>query len=105
MGRSPGAGSLAEWQKRSGAPGRLLWRPGSLIRRLARSRIAWPCPGRAHGSCRGAFMLAATTLLWATASRLYGRRAAFFAAGLWAAPGSTLKLVGPLPPTTPCRCA
>ncbi len=38
------------------------------------------------------FMLAATTLLWPTASRLYGRRAAFFAAGLWAVLGSALKL-------------
>jgi multisubunit Na+/H+ antiporter MnhC subunit len=31
-----------------------------------------------------AFMLAATVLLWATASYLCGRRAAFFAAALWA---------------------
>lgn len=38
------------------------------------------------------FMLGATILLWATATRLYGRRAAFFAVGLWAVLGSTLKL-------------
>jgi Dolichyl-phosphate-mannose-protein mannosyltransferase len=40
------------------------------------------------------FMLGATSLLWATASRLYGRRAGFFAAGLWAFLGPTLKLGG-----------
>jgi Dolichyl-phosphate-mannose-protein mannosyltransferase len=38
------------------------------------------------------FMLAATALLWATTSRLYGKRAGFFAAGLWAFLGPTLKL-------------
>jgi hypothetical protein len=38
------------------------------------------------------FMLGATALLWATASRLYGKRAGFFAAGLWAFLGPTLKL-------------
>jgi Dolichyl-phosphate-mannose-protein mannosyltransferase len=39
-----------------------------------------------------AFMLAATALLWATASRLFGRRAAFFAAALFAIAGPTLHL-------------
>jgi hypothetical protein len=39
-----------------------------------------------------AFMLVATSLLWATASRLFGRRAGFFAAALWAVLGPTLKL-------------
>jgi Dolichyl-phosphate-mannose-protein mannosyltransferase len=38
------------------------------------------------------FMLGATSLLWSTTSRLYGRRAGFFAAGLWAFLGPTLKL-------------
>jgi len=38
------------------------------------------------------FMLGATALLWATASRLYGRRAAFFAAALFAVLGPTLHL-------------
>jgi hypothetical protein len=38
------------------------------------------------------FMLAATSLLWSTASRLFGRRAGFFAAALWAVLGPTLKL-------------
>ena len=38
------------------------------------------------------FMLAATSLLWCTASRLFGRRAGFFAAALWAVLGPTLKL-------------
>ncbi len=38
------------------------------------------------------FMLGATSLLWATASRLYGKRAGLFAAGLWAFLGPTLKL-------------
>jgi hypothetical protein len=38
------------------------------------------------------FMLGATSLLWATTSRLFGRRAGFFAAGLWAFLGPTLKL-------------
>lgn len=38
------------------------------------------------------FILGATTLLWGTASHLYGKRAGFFAAGLWAFLGPTLKL-------------
>jgi Dolichyl-phosphate-mannose-protein mannosyltransferase len=38
------------------------------------------------------FMLGATALLWATASRLYNRRAASFAAGLWAILGPTQHL-------------
>jgi hypothetical protein len=38
------------------------------------------------------FMLGATALLWATTSRLYGRRAAFFAAALFAVLGPTLHL-------------
>ena len=38
------------------------------------------------------FMLGATCLLWAVACRLYGRRAAFFAAALWATIGPVLKL-------------
>src|SRR5262245_26667248 len=39
-----------------------------------------------------AFMLGATCLLWATTSRLFGKRAAFFAAALWALLAPTLKL-------------
>jgi Dolichyl-phosphate-mannose-protein mannosyltransferase len=38
------------------------------------------------------FMLAATILVWATAGRLYGRLAAFFAAALFAVSGPTLHL-------------
>jgi hypothetical protein len=38
------------------------------------------------------FMLGATALLWAVTSRLYGRRAAFFAAALFAFLGPTLHL-------------
>jgi MFS family permease len=38
------------------------------------------------------FMLGATMLLWATASKLFGRRAAFFAAALFAVLGPTLHL-------------
>lgn len=38
------------------------------------------------------FMLGATTLLWSTTSRLYGRDAAFFAGALWAFLGPTLML-------------
>lgn len=38
------------------------------------------------------FMLAATTLLWSAARQLYGRRAAFFAAALFAVLGPTLHL-------------
>jgi Dolichyl-phosphate-mannose-protein mannosyltransferase len=38
------------------------------------------------------FMLGATTALWATADRLFGRRAAFFAAALFAVAGPTLHL-------------
>ena len=38
------------------------------------------------------FMLGASTLLWATTRRLYGQRAAFFAAGLWVALGPTQRL-------------
>lgn len=39
-----------------------------------------------------AFMLGATALLWGAAARLYGRRAAFFAAALFAAGGPVLHL-------------
>lgn len=38
------------------------------------------------------FMLCATSLLWATASRLYHRTAGFFAAGIFAVMGPTLRL-------------
>jgi Dolichyl-phosphate-mannose-protein mannosyltransferase len=38
------------------------------------------------------FMLGATSMLWATTSRLFGKRAAFFAAGLWVSVGPTQKL-------------
>src|SRR2546421_224727 len=38
------------------------------------------------------FMLGATALLWAAAGRLYGRRAAFFAAALFAVSGPVLHL-------------
>jgi 4-amino-4-deoxy-L-arabinose transferase-like glycosyltransferase len=38
------------------------------------------------------FILGATALLWATTSRLFGHRAGFFAAGLWAFLGPTLHL-------------
>jgi Dolichyl-phosphate-mannose-protein mannosyltransferase len=38
------------------------------------------------------FMLVATTFLWGTVSRLYGNRAAFFAAALFARAGPTLHL-------------
>jgi hypothetical protein len=38
------------------------------------------------------FMLGATVLLWSAASRLFGRRAAFFAAALFAVGGPTLHL-------------
>jgi Dolichyl-phosphate-mannose-protein mannosyltransferase len=38
------------------------------------------------------FMLGATTVLWSAASRLYGRRAAFFATALFAILGPTLHL-------------
>ena len=39
-----------------------------------------------------AFMLGATVLLWGVAGRLFGRRAAFFAAALFAVLGPTLHL-------------
>ena len=39
-----------------------------------------------------AFMLGATALLWGTASRLFGRQAAFFSAALFALLGTTLHL-------------
>jgi hypothetical protein len=39
-----------------------------------------------------AFMLGATALLWGATTRLYGRRAAFFAAALFAVSGPTLHL-------------
>jgi hypothetical protein len=38
------------------------------------------------------FMLGATSMLWATTSQLFGKRAAFFAAGLWVTVGPTQKL-------------
>ncbi len=40
----------------------------------------------------GCFMLIATVLLWSTAARLYGKRAAILAAGLWAVLGPTLHM-------------
>ena len=40
----------------------------------------------------GCFMLIATILLWSTTARLYGKRAAIHAAGLWAVLGPTLHL-------------
>jgi hypothetical protein len=39
-----------------------------------------------------AFMLGATSLLWAVTTRLYGRRAAFFACGAWVVLGPTQRL-------------
>lgn len=39
-----------------------------------------------------AFILGATSLLWATTTRLIGRRAAFFACAMWAALGPTQRL-------------
>ncbi len=39
-----------------------------------------------------AFMLGATMLLWGAAARLFGRRASFFAAALFALLGTTLHL-------------
>ncbi len=38
------------------------------------------------------FILGATTFLWSVTSRLFNRRAAFFASGLWAVLGPTLRL-------------
>jgi 4-amino-4-deoxy-L-arabinose transferase-like glycosyltransferase len=38
------------------------------------------------------FMLGATTLLWSTAARLYGRRAAFLATAVWGLLGETVRL-------------
>jgi hypothetical protein len=57
------------------------------------------------------FMLGSTTLLWAIADRLFGRRAAFFAAALFAVLGPSLPSSarrcswGRSPPTTPWRCS
>jgi 4-amino-4-deoxy-L-arabinose transferase-like glycosyltransferase len=65
------------------------------------SPIVYPAIGALAGGIDGltgarilslCFMLGATSLLWATANRLYGRRAGLFAAGLWAFLGPTLKL-------------
>jgi 4-amino-4-deoxy-L-arabinose transferase-like glycosyltransferase len=38
------------------------------------------------------FMLGASALLWCTATRLYGKKAAFFATAFWAVLGETLRL-------------
>jgi hypothetical protein len=38
------------------------------------------------------FMLGATALLWCTATRLYGKKAAFFGTAFWAVLGETLRL-------------
>jgi len=40
----------------------------------------------------GCFMLMATVLLWSTTARLYGKRAAIHAAGLWSVLGPTLHM-------------
>jgi hypothetical protein len=65
------------------------------------SPVIYPPLGAAADSVGGlagarilslAFMLGATVLLWGTAGRLFGRRAAFFAAALFAVLGPTLHL-------------
>jgi 4-amino-4-deoxy-L-arabinose transferase-like glycosyltransferase len=38
------------------------------------------------------FMLGSTVLLWSTATRLYGKKTAFFSAAMWALLGETLRL-------------
>jgi hypothetical protein len=68
---------------------------------LSGAPVLYPPVGAAADSIGGlagarvlslAFMLGATVLLWCAASRLFGRRAAFFAAALFAVLGTTLHL-------------
>ena len=68
---------------------------------LSGAPVLYPPLGAAADSIGGlagarvlslAFMLGATVLLWGAAARLFGRRAAFFAAALFAVLGTTLHL-------------
>ena len=83
MGRALGVGALAAWDGVPPFPGY-----------FSGARVVYPPWGRwlTLGGLAGArllslvFMLGATALLWAAAG-LFGRRAAFFAAALFAVPG------------------
>ena len=93
---------------RTCGPGTWSGRTGCTARRSRRSRptsparpVIYPPIGALADSIGGltgarilslVFMLGATTLLWGTAQQLYGRRAAFFAAALFAVSGPTLHL-------------
>jgi dolichyl-phosphate-mannose-protein mannosyltransferase len=68
---------------------------------LAGAPVIYPPIGALADSAAGlagarllslAFMLAATALLWSATTRMFGRRAAFFAAALFAAAGPVLQL-------------
>ena len=89
-------------------PGTWNGRTGCTVCRFRRSRRIFPARrslyppiGAAADSIGGlagarvlslVFMLGATVLLWGAAARLFGRRAAFFAAALFAVLGTTLHL-------------
>ena len=89
-------------------PGTWNGRTGCTVCRFRRSRsifsgapVVYPPVGAAADSIGGlagarvlslVFMLGATVLLWGAAARLFGRRAAFFAAALFAVLGTTVHL-------------
>ena len=95
-------------RRRTCGPGTWSGRTGCMARRCRRSRtyfsgapVIYPPLGALADSVGGlagarvlslVFMLGATALLWGTAGRLFGRRAAFFAAALFAVLGPTLHL-------------
>ena len=90
MGRTPGVGALAARHPHPRLPDLVQRVPGDLppVGALA-DRLGGLAAARALSLC---FMLAATCLLWGTTARLFGRRAAYFAAGLFAVLGPTLHL-------------
>ena len=90
VGGAPAVGALAAWGRLPPFPSYFSGAP-----------VIYPPLGAVADSVGGlagarvlslVFMLGATGLVWGTAGRLFGRRAAFFAAALFAVLGPTLHL-------------
>ena len=81
----------------------LVLRRASHLSASSGGRGSWAAsPGRAFSA--SIFMIGATALLWNITSRLFGYRAAFFAAALFAVLGPR-SFSGRSPHTTPWRCS
>ena len=90
MGRAPAVGELAA---RHGHPAVPYYFSGAPVIYPPLGALADHAGGLAAARVLSlVFMLAATTLLWSAARHRYGRRAAFFAAALFAVLGPTLHL-------------